>query len=472
MKPKYWLWLILAIALLIRLPGLDGPTWYDENYSLLTAGQNWTNLYLSTAGDVHPPGYYVLLKLWMMLTGGTVVAARMLSALLSLASVGVFYLTLEEWADSNGERLTLTALYAINGFGLYFANEIRMYSLLGLLVLLGVWLIHQERWGYMIAIVPALCLTHNYGLFYTAVLGVYALWRSWPNYREIVKPFAWGGIIWLSTWGWVLSKQMFAFSAGSGHWIDAPSVAAVMQTLGMLLFGVLTGRMAISATIATGGMVAFMALGWRELDKKLLWLALGPLAIAVVVSYLIVPVYLYRALIGLLPFLLVVVYKPLLGRLTTSRSVLMAVLFLAPVIGAGVIGYYTDRENARILLTPALADIPIDPEHDIIYSTTDGPHVDIAQNRPDLRVYQMPECEGTNDQGALTAQTRAALGLEMAELADLEYNTAWIIHLVGPNSDPCRLALAEELIGGLEPYAVIEDEPVIYLAVYKLEGEN
>ncbi len=473
MKTKHWLYSIVASAAALRVPGLFGNSWYDENFSLLLARLDWAGLWAATQGDVHPPFYYLLLKLWTLIFGLNVISARAFSAVLSVLAVVVFWLMVAEWADNDRDRLILTGLFACNGFALYFAAETRMYALLLLLVLLAVWFINTHRWWLLSAVALALALTHNYGLFYDAALGIYALWRA-NGVRErqrVIPPFALAGTAWLVIWSPSLYAQMRQFSAGSGHWIELPTVGNILQTLTMLLFGVMTGPMVVLAVIATGGLLAVLLLHWRRINAPLAWLAFGPLIIAVTFSYLWTPVYLYRAFIGLVPFLIIIIYRVLVSIAKNNfRAWIMIGVFLVPVLGAGITFFYLDRDVARINSNGLLSGLDVDPALDIVYHTGDGTHVDMMWHRPDLEMYQLPACAGSNDQGALSSQTQNALGIQLTELDTLDYRRAWVVYLAGPNSDPCRLEMARQLIGDRVPVKIIRAEKIVYLAVYEIEG--
>jgi len=80
---------MIALATLLRLwlAVLPEPLWYDEAFSAAVARLPVDRMIAATAGDVHPPGYYVALKAWMDAAPSTVpmeAVARLLSFGLSL----------------------------------------------------------------------------------------------------------------------------------------------------------------------------------------------------------------------------------------------------------------------------------------------------------------------------------------------------------------------------------------------------
>ena len=60
--------LLLGLALRLYRLGADS-LWYDETVSTALAGSPLPELLRHTAGDIHPPGYYLLLRGWLLLTG-------------------------------------------------------------------------------------------------------------------------------------------------------------------------------------------------------------------------------------------------------------------------------------------------------------------------------------------------------------------------------------------------------------------
>ena len=76
-------WLLVAILLLgagLRLVRLGtGSLWYDETVSVHLAAKSPAALIAHTAGDIHPPGYYLLLHGWTRLAGSSDFAVAFLS---------------------------------------------------------------------------------------------------------------------------------------------------------------------------------------------------------------------------------------------------------------------------------------------------------------------------------------------------------------------------------------------------------
>lgn len=138
---------IVTLALIIlylaaRLWRLtDSCLWFDEIFSVHAAGHEWSSLFWFVAQDlIHPPLFYVLLKVWIAIGGENLFWLRLLPVLFSvLALVPLIYLCRELKLKTPVVLLSL-AFLAVNGSLIKYAQEVRMYSLLMLMSLLSMWL--------------------------------------------------------------------------------------------------------------------------------------------------------------------------------------------------------------------------------------------------------------------------------------------------------------------------------------------
>jgi uncharacterized membrane protein len=115
--------------------------WFDEIFSVHAARHGWTDLLWFVAADIiHPPLFYLLLKIWIVVCGETLVWLRLLPALLGIAAIVPFVLLCRELQLSRNERNLALLLMAVNGYLIKYAQELRMYSLLMFLSLCSLWL--------------------------------------------------------------------------------------------------------------------------------------------------------------------------------------------------------------------------------------------------------------------------------------------------------------------------------------------
>ena len=99
-------------------------------------GRGFGEIAQAAAADIHPPGYYWLLKLWAIAFGDRAWSLRGLSALAGTVLVCVIYRIGREiepearpWAAT---ALLAATVAALNPFQVYYSQEARMYMLLAL----------------------------------------------------------------------------------------------------------------------------------------------------------------------------------------------------------------------------------------------------------------------------------------------------------------------------------------------------
>ncbi len=103
----------------------------DEIFSLRLAAGSWSDLFANVIRDaVHPPLFYVLLKLWITVGGESVYWVKLFPVCASIASLAPFYLLCRESKlEPKVSRLAL-GLMAVNMYMVVYAQDLRMYSLL------------------------------------------------------------------------------------------------------------------------------------------------------------------------------------------------------------------------------------------------------------------------------------------------------------------------------------------------------
>lgn len=143
---KSLLWLVLVILVLLLAAGLrfhqiDAQSlWNDEGTTVAMTGRTIAQIITNTAADIHPPGYYLLLTGWTRLVGTGELALRIPSAFAGVLTVALG-IALGRRLFGRDAGLFAGLLLAANTFALYYAQEARMYALLGLLASLSMWLL-------------------------------------------------------------------------------------------------------------------------------------------------------------------------------------------------------------------------------------------------------------------------------------------------------------------------------------------
>ena len=204
--------------------------WYDETVSVVLARKSLSGLIAHTAGDIHPPGYYIFLHFWQVLAQPSLTHG--LEFLYAWPSLwfGVLILAL---IYALGRRLlnrqaSLLAVWlgAIHPFHIWYSQEVRMYTMgaaLGLFCLWAVivyWQIGSDaepmanrkirppsalprmRNAALIMYIGAAAAglyTLYYFLFTLLALNLIVLWLAWPQMRTASS-------LWRQLRGWLLAQ--------------------------------------------------------------------------------------------------------------------------------------------------------------------------------------------------------------------------------------------------------------------------
>ena len=161
--------ILIALGVFFRLYGLEQKVfWHDEVYTKFFAAgyqsHDWqTTLFTGQVLDVeqlqqfqrhnpdkgiadtvrglaqdepqHPPGYYVLARLWVSWFGDGIATLRLLSALLGLLALPAMWWLAHELLGSRRAAWTAVVLLAVSPFSVLYAQEAREYVLWGVLTL-------------------------------------------------------------------------------------------------------------------------------------------------------------------------------------------------------------------------------------------------------------------------------------------------------------------------------------------------
>ena len=137
---RFPLLLILLGGTALRLFRLGADSlWYDETVSTYLAGSPLLELIRHTAGDIHPPLYYALLRGWLLLMGygsgradpagiGLEFSAAFFSLFFGVALIALAYALARRVADRR-VALVAAAAVAVSPYNVWYSQEVRMYTL-------------------------------------------------------------------------------------------------------------------------------------------------------------------------------------------------------------------------------------------------------------------------------------------------------------------------------------------------------
>jgi mannosyltransferase len=184
--------LLLAFGLRLVRFGAQSLS-YDETVSVYLASESLPALVAHTAGDIHPPGYYILLHVWTRLAGSSGFAAAFPSLFF-----GLLLAVLANWLGSRvfgpASGLLAALLVAISPYNLWYSQEVRMYTLAAALGM-----------GLLGALLPLLASRPGSALPWTwlavyVLCGALGLWMLYYFAFLLLAVNLMVGVWWLAGW--------------------------------------------------------------------------------------------------------------------------------------------------------------------------------------------------------------------------------------------------------------------------------
>ncbi|CAN5207379.1 hypothetical protein BH20ACI2_BH20ACI2_21210 [soil metagenome] len=183
--------LVISLYAAARIWGMTGSClWFDEIFSIHAAEHPWNSIFSFVSLDlIHPPLFYVLLKLWISIGGESLLWLRSFPVAISVIAVFPFIALCRELKLSVWTQILALFLFAVNGSLIKYAQEVRMYSLLLCLSLFSMWLFVRfvnRGVGYVPLIIVNVLMvyTHYFGWLVVLTEVGLVLWFQRTKLRE------------------------------------------------------------------------------------------------------------------------------------------------------------------------------------------------------------------------------------------------------------------------------------------------
>ena len=341
MTRRAWL-LTLSVALLLlatalRLPTLaDQSFWNDEGNTARLVERPISLILEGAAGDIHPPGYYLLLHVWRALVGETEFALRAYSAYSGILTVAVTIAIARRASRGTLAAVAAGLIAVLHPLSVVYSGEARMYAQLGLIAALTLWaaigLVTQRRktqdprhspttWPrallLALAIAAGLYTQYTYALALVALDLAFALWwltrrpRTWRLLAQWIAAHAVGGLLFapwapiaLRASGWrppdlaqgEAARALFRTLLVGTTYPDAPLALLLPVAAGLLLLAVahsLTSAQAgsprrfaawaaLAMAIIPAGIILVAGL-YRPAYRKFLMMSIAPIAVSLAI---------------------------------------------------------------------------------------------------------------------------------------------------------------------------------------------
>jgi mannosyltransferase len=127
--------IILFISFLLRIYKLNEfSLWTDEGYTANTITFGYSEIINASKADIHPPLYYLLLKIIADTLGHSVFVLKMFSVFFGVLTVYITYIFGVKIFQDSKLPFILTLMVATNPLLLFYSQEVRSYSFLTFLV--------------------------------------------------------------------------------------------------------------------------------------------------------------------------------------------------------------------------------------------------------------------------------------------------------------------------------------------------
>lgn len=362
---KLYFGMLIAAAAVYAVFSLKAPVWADEAYTFALIRHSFPGIWTITAADSHPPLFYFFMKLFSAPFGYNLMVCRMVASIpcLLLMAVGGWQLR-----NLFGTRtgLLFMLLYFLYPYLMDYAVEVRMYSLGELLIFLNAlyayrcWKWNKSKdWVIFALAGTGAALTHYFALVSAGLIyGLFFLIILFKN-RKLFKGWviaSAGTIALYLPWLGNLISQLI-FKANNEYWIDPITLSTlvgyvkdVFYTGAMQAYFLFLGAAYVIALVI---LLASRKKGNIGLCLCALAIPLGTVAVGVIASIILRPVFVLRYVVPSLP-LAVFFFAFVLGHM--SNEMLLSSLLTVCIIG-GTCNVAVIAKNAIIpdpeRLTPA-----------------------------------------------------------------------------------------------------------------------
>lgn len=308
-KDKSFVFLSALAAIFIILTAvqiINFDVWGDEGYSILLAKMSVKELISSTALDVHPPLYYLILKFFCEIFGFQDVVYQSVS-MLPYIMLLLWAITILRKEFGGYTAAIFIILQSLTYVALKYNVELRMYSWAEFFVIGCVFSVYrilqrQEKKDWIMFVFCGLCAayTHYYSLISVAIVYVvlYAI-LIYKNRKNVLCCLTSGAITSFIYFPWLMVLFSTLKRVENNYWISE------IPTVWQCFYELVSGKSGMVLLVAFfGASIVFLIKFLNDKNLKnaalmvliCLLTLLGTMAVGIVVSRLIRPVFLVRYL--------------------------------------------------------------------------------------------------------------------------------------------------------------------------------
>lgn len=236
--------------------------WEDEIIAVTHATQPLLGVIVDLlANDMHPPLYFLELHFWSLINHSDAWLIAN-SVVFGLAAIGSIFLVARKFSNTS-RALVITAIFSVLPVPIWMAGEVRMYSLMSVLLIWVYYFIHKifafgERCTKqniaLILLATAIMYTHAIGFVAIFFFGIYA--GSWLIARRSASR-EW--ILWIVIFGLSAIAALPLIAKDFLTPADMPPLKSISGLLGWLASIVIGGGYRANAWLMPAGLVIWLA---------------------------------------------------------------------------------------------------------------------------------------------------------------------------------------------------------------------
>lgn len=322
-KVFFSLLLIFVLAIILRLIGLGSEyLWLDEAISMQVIDTDLGKMIREFMKDARPPFYYLLLHFYYGINPEpTIDYFRFLSVIFSLFTLGAIFYYGKRFLN---EQISLLAVLiaSFSAFQIYYAQEARPYSLIGLLsmvsslALMFMLFSPVKRWLWVYAVVNFLALLTHYHFFFFlfAHLGFVSYLAISQKKIRLILNWLFSFLISLTGFFLILSNCFMLVGSAALRWLNKPTFVDFLSLFSLpILFQPSTPKIILFLSLMlllflAGLLFFFLLTQWRFLSRSFrdgiilqIFVFVIPPVICFFISISLNPYFFYRYFLYLLP---------------------------------------------------------------------------------------------------------------------------------------------------------------------------
>lgn len=193
---------ILILGIISRLNILSNSSiWFDEAFSGVMVREDLNGVFSIIAQDrVHPPLYYLLLKLWTLIFGNTEFTIKGFSLVFGIALIIAAYYLIKKLVGTKAALIT-SGIFSLSPFFILYSLEARSYIMLALEALVAVvlflkiystkskdvkTLINLRYFKYLVVVSILMIFTHYLSIPLILSFGVFFILKLFPKLEKIM----------------------------------------------------------------------------------------------------------------------------------------------------------------------------------------------------------------------------------------------------------------------------------------------